>query len=115
MHLLLMYCIRNLSIGVSYDGLLNLFLIFEYLTSGPFAGPLSADIPDVEKNSEISVAMGILNFELKMCRKVYKYVNLMQLFFFFFWLTSFRLMADRVIFDIGRVVDKACVYTMKSQ
>ena len=37
------------------------------------------------------------------------------LFFFFFWLTSFRLMADRVIFDIGRVVDKACVYTMKGQ
>ena len=41
--------------------------------------------------------MGILNFELKMCRKVYKYVNLMHFFFFFFWLTSFRLMTDRVI------------------
>ena len=49
MHLLLMYCIKNLSIGVSWDGLLNLFWIFEYLTSGPFAGPLSADCPDVEK------------------------------------------------------------------
>ena len=59
--------------------------------------------------------MGILNFELKMCRKVYKYVNLMHFFFFFFWLTSFRLMADRVIFDIRWVVDKACVYTMKGQ
>ena len=47
--------------------------------------------------------MGILNFELKMCRKVYKYVNLMH---FFFWLTSD--LWDRVIFDIRRVVDKAC-------
>ena len=24
-------------------------------------------------------------------------------------------MADRVIFDIGRVVDKVCIYTMKGQ
>ena len=24
-------------------------------------------------------------------------------------------MADQVIFDIGRVVDKACAYTMKGQ
>ena len=24
-------------------------------------------------------------------------------------------MADRVIFDIGRVVDKACIYTMKGR
>ena len=68
----------------------------------------------MSKNSEISVAMGISNFELKMYRKVYKYVNLMH-FFFFFWLTSFLLMADRVIFNIGWVVDKACVYTMKGQ
>ena len=50
-----------------------------------------------------------------MCRKVYKYVNLMHLFFFFFWSTGFQLMADRVIFDIGWVVDKACVYTMKGR
>ena len=50
-----------------------------------------------------------------MCRKVYKYVNLMHLFFVFFLLTGFRLMADRVIFEIGRVVDKACIYTMKGQ
>ena len=34
-------------------------------------------------------------------------------FFFLFWSIGFRLMADRVIFDIGWVVDKACVYTMK--
>ena len=32
---------------------------------------------------------------------------------FFSWLTSFQLMADRVIFDIGWVVDKVCIYTMK--
>ena len=68
----------------------------------------------MSKNSEISVAMGILNFQLKMCRKVYKYVNLMQ-FFFFFWLTGFRLMADRVIFEIGWVVYEVCIYTMKGQ
>ena len=48
-------------------------------------------------------------FELKMCRKVYKYVNLMHFFFFFFWLTGFRLLADRVIFEIGQVVDKVCI------
>ena len=50
-----------------------------------------------------------------MCRKVNKYVNLTHLFFFVFWLTGFRLVADRVIFDIGRMVDKASVYTMKGQ
>ena len=44
-----MYCIKNLYIGVSYGALLNLFWIFEYVTSEPFAGPLSADCPDVEK------------------------------------------------------------------
>ena len=49
MHLLLMYCIKNLSIGVSKGGLLNLFWIFEYVTSEPFAGPLSANFRDLEK------------------------------------------------------------------
>ena len=44
-----MYCIKNLSIGVSQGALLNLFWIFEYLTWEPFAGPLSADFWDVEK------------------------------------------------------------------
>ena len=38
-----MYCIKNLSIGVSYGALLNLFQIFEYLTARPFGGLLSAD------------------------------------------------------------------------
>ena len=37
-HLLLRYCIKNLSIGVSYGGLLNLFWIFEYVTSGHLLG-----------------------------------------------------------------------------
>ena len=49
MRLLLMYYIKNQSIGVSHGALLNLFWIFEYVTGGPFAGPLSADFPDVEK------------------------------------------------------------------
>ena len=48
-HLLLMYWIKNQSIGVSYGALLKLFWIFEYLTWGLFAGPLSADFRDVEK------------------------------------------------------------------
>ena len=48
-HLLVMYCIKNLSISVSYGALLNLFWIFEYLTWGLFAGPLSGDFRDVEK------------------------------------------------------------------
>ena len=56
--------------------------------------------------------MGILNFDPKIGRKVKKYVTRMN-FFFFFLLSGFRLMADRVIFDIGWVVDKVCVYTMK--
>ena len=36
-HLLLMYCIKNQSIGVSYGALLNLFQIFEYLTARPLS------------------------------------------------------------------------------
>ena len=48
-YLLLMYCIKNHSIGVSEGGLLNLFWIFEYVTGGPFGGLLSADFPDVDK------------------------------------------------------------------
>ena len=49
MHLLLMYCIKNLYIGACWGALLKLFWIFEYLTWGPFAGPLSDAFPDVEK------------------------------------------------------------------
>ena len=51
-HLLLMYCIKNLSIGVSSGALLNLFWIFEYVNSGLFAGLLSADCQDVKKVAE---------------------------------------------------------------
>ena len=36
-------------------------------------------------------------------------------FFFFFFLIRFRLMAVRVIFDIGRVADKCLVYPMKGR
>ena len=45
-----MYCIKNLSIGVSLGGLLNLFWIFEYVTTGPFGGPLSVDFTDIQKD-----------------------------------------------------------------
>ena len=72
-------------------------------------------LPRCQKNSEISVAMGILNFELKMCRKVYKYVNLMHFSSFFFWVVQFLTYGRSSNFDIGRVVDKACIYTMKGQ
>ena len=33
----------------------------------------------------------------------------------FFGLSGFQLMDDQVIFDIGWVVDKVCIYTMKGQ
>ena len=49
MHLLFSYCIKNLSIGVAYGALLNLFWIFEYFNAGMFAGPLCANWPDVKK------------------------------------------------------------------
>ena len=48
-HLLLMYCIKNQSIGVFWGTLLNLFWIFEYLTAGSFGQPLSANFTDVKK------------------------------------------------------------------
>ena len=37
------------------------------------------------------------------------------LFFFLFFFIHFRLMAVRVIFDIGRVADKCPVYHMKGR
>ena len=37
------------------------------------------------------------------------------IFFVLFWSIGFQFMADRVIFDIGWVVDKACILTMKGQ
>ena len=57
--------------------------------------------------------MGILNFDPKTSIKGVKIYSPDLLFFF--WLTGFRLMANQVIFDIGWVVDKACVYTMKDR
>ena len=57
--------------------------------------------------------MAILNFESKICKGV-KICNSDEPFFFF-GLTGFRFMANRVIFDIGWVVDKASIYTMKGQ
>ena len=61
-HLLLRYYIKNLSIGVAQGALLNLFWIFEYVTSGPFAGPLSANFTDVKKVQQSLLAICILNF-----------------------------------------------------
>ena len=57
-----MHCIKNQSIGVSQGGLLNLFWIFEYVTSGPFGGPLSVDFTDVQKVRQQFSAICILNF-----------------------------------------------------
>ena len=63
MHLLLRYCIKNLPIGVAYGALLNLLWIFEYVTSGLFAGLLSANCPDVKKVQRRFLATCILNFD----------------------------------------------------
>ena len=48
-------------------------------------------------------------------QKGVKICNLDEPFFFFFGLTHFRLMAIRVIFDIGWVADKCPVYPMKGR
>ena len=65
-----MYSIKNLSIGVSYGGLLNLFWIFEYVTAGLFGGPLSVDFTDVKKVHLRFSATCILTFESKTIIKV---------------------------------------------
>ena len=60
-----MYCIKNQSIGVAYGALLNLFWIFEYVTSEPFAGPLSVNFTDVQKVTQRFSTICILNFNPK--------------------------------------------------
>ena len=69
-HLLLRYCIKNLSIGVAKGAMLNLFWIFEYVTSGPFAGPLSVNFTHVKKVQRRFSAICILNFDPKTSIKV---------------------------------------------
>ena len=54
--------------------MLNLIWIFEYLTSGPFPGPLSVDFPDVQKVQQQFSAFCILNFNPKTSIEVYKYI-----------------------------------------
>ena len=61
----MMYCIKNQSIGVSWGALLNVFWIFEYITSGSFAGPLNVDFTNVQKVTQRFSAICILNFNLK--------------------------------------------------
>ena len=82
MHLLLRYCIKNLSIGVAYGTLLNLFWIFEYVTSELFVGPLSANFPDVKKVQRRFSAICILNFCPKISIKVLKYILQRSIFLF---------------------------------
>ena len=69
-HLLLMYCIKNQSIGVSEGALLNIFWIFEYVSSRLFAGPLSVDFTHVKKVQQRFSAICILNFKPKTSIKV---------------------------------------------
>ena len=113
-YLLLRHCIKNQSIGVAYGALLNLFWIFEYITTGPFAGPLSADFPDVKLNEDFwPFVFWILSHKLaERCKQMY--LGLVH-FFSFFCLNTLWLMANQVIFDIWWVVDKACICTMKGQ
>ena len=47
---------------------MHVIIIF-YVTTGPFAGLLSVNLPDFKK-SRISVALIILNFDPKICIKV---------------------------------------------
>ena len=51
--------------------MLNLFWIFEYVTSGPFAGLLSVDFTHVKKVQRRFSAMCILNFDPKTSIKMY--------------------------------------------
>ena len=50
--------------------MLNLFWIFEYVTSGLFGGPLSVDFTDVQKVHLRFSATCILTFESKISIKV---------------------------------------------
>ena len=68
--LLLMYLIKNQSIGVSWVALLNVFWIFEYVTAGPFGGPLSVDFTHVQKVRQRFLAICILIFKSKTSIKV---------------------------------------------
>ena len=45
--------------------MLNLFWIFEYATSEPFAGPLSVNFTDVQKVTQRFLAICISNFNPK--------------------------------------------------
>ena len=46
------YWIKNQFIDVAWGALHGLFWIFEYITTGPFAGPLNANFSDVEFNQQ---------------------------------------------------------------
>ena len=50
--------------------MLNLFWIFEYVTAGPFGGPLSVDFTDVQKVHLRFSATCILTFKSKTSIKV---------------------------------------------
>ena len=66
----------------------------------------------MSKNSPNFCIGGYFEFWAQNWQKGVKICNLDEPFFLG-WAVSD--MADRVIFDIGWVVDKACVYTMKGQ
>ena len=84
-----MYCIKNLSIGVSYGALLNLFWIFEYVTTGPFGGPLSVNFTDVQKVRQQFSAICILIFLVQNKYKGVKIYSPEHNFFFFVLVNRF--------------------------
>ena len=93
--------------------ILHLFRIFEYVTVDPSAGPLSANWWDVEKLNNFC-SDGYFEFWVKNLQNGVKICHSDEPFLGG-GLTGFWLMADWVIFNIGWVVDKACIYTMKGQ
>ena len=62
--------------------MLNIFWIFEYVTSEPFAGLLSANFTDVKKVQRRFSAACILNFDQKNQYKGVKIYSPEQNFFF---------------------------------
>ena len=56
--------------GVVWGALTDLFWIFEYITTGLFAVPLSTDCPDVKKIQQRLLAICILDYGSSIDKKV---------------------------------------------
>ena len=72
-------------------------------------------IVQVSKKVITRCSGGYLEFWVKNVHRGVKIYSPDGFFFFSFFLIRFRLMAVRVIFDIGWVADKCLVYPMKGR